>query len=610
MNRPARLIIPIWGDAYAHKLVTITLPAILAPGNLPALSALLDVEIVLVTETRLFDLIRSSPSFQLAGQFAKTRLVAIDDLLTDLPGDYGVVLTYALFRGLADLGDRLTETYLLFLNADFIIADGSLNHVGKLISAGARVIHAPSFRVVLEDVSPMLQAQIDPARPVLAMKPRELVKLALEHKHLTVKARTVNQKLYHQWRMDQFYWYIDESTLIGYQWPIALVAIRPERAVSEPVTVWDYGFIPEAAPTATRHFITDSDDFFMIETQKRMTGEELVRVGWISVEDIARDLSVWTTKEQRECGDQLLTIHAGEIPSDTPGVVAESVRYMSEIKRRLDPVPQPHRNHAMLARWFEGAKVRMKEQRVPAQSTREGLRTKVVRTVARALEGLYRWVFGEIPDVTRFHPLWIDVHDVAATLDQWKSEGRKLLWLSSVDSLFRRRLSDRVDTTSILIGSEAISADASYDCCLCELAFDDLPRLRELYARVRPSLQDGATMIVHVFNRNHRTIAAADTSLCEIAFPDTDISELRFLGTRTSSGLQLVFLKLIGSLSRSRVVHGLAVWCALTILAPLVWLANTGATMRDKSKFSPTWSTLLVAIRVKKQDGTQLHGRQ
>ena len=91
------------------------------------------------------------------------------------------------------------------------------------------MIHAPSFRVVLEEVWPKLEARVDAENAVLAMTPREMVKLALDHKHLTVKARTVNQRLYHQWCMDQFYWYVDEDTLIGYQWPVALVAIKPER---------------------------------------------------------------------------------------------------------------------------------------------------------------------------------------------------------------------------------------------------------------------------------------------------------------------------------------------------------------------------------------------
>src|SRR5688572_29644331 len=115
---------------------------------------------------------------------------------------------------------------------------------------GKRVIHAPSFRVVLEDVWLKLQAALSPTKGALEMGAGQMVKLALAHKHVTVKARTINQRLCHQLWMDQFYWYVDEHTLIGYQWPVALVAIKPERVVTEPVLVWDYSFIPEAAPTA------------------------------------------------------------------------------------------------------------------------------------------------------------------------------------------------------------------------------------------------------------------------------------------------------------------------------------------------------------------------
>jgi hypothetical protein len=115
---------------------------------------------------------------------------------------------------------------------------------------GKRVIHAPSFRVVLEDVWPKLQAAVNASSGALEMGARDMVKLALAHKHVTVKARTINQRLCHQLWMDQFYWYVDEDTMIGYQWPVALVAIKPERVVMEPVLVWDYGFLPEAAPCA------------------------------------------------------------------------------------------------------------------------------------------------------------------------------------------------------------------------------------------------------------------------------------------------------------------------------------------------------------------------
>ena len=63
----------------------------------------------------------------------------------------------------------------------------------------------------------------------------------------------------------------------------------------------------------------------------------MVRLGWISTDDIARNLSRWTTREQRECGKQLLVIHAGPLPAGLDAVVEESRDYMAEVYDRLDP---------------------------------------------------------------------------------------------------------------------------------------------------------------------------------------------------------------------------------------------------------------------------------
>src|SRR5690349_3850310 len=123
MKQLARLIIPVWGERYVDKVLSITLPAVLAPGNLPALCRNFDVELMIVTEARLFDLVRHAPAFQAAARICTAKLAALDDVLTEVATDYGITLTHALFRGFSDLGPRMTETYLLFLNADFIVCD-------------------------------------------------------------------------------------------------------------------------------------------------------------------------------------------------------------------------------------------------------------------------------------------------------------------------------------------------------------------------------------------------------------------------------------------------------------------------------------------------------
>ena len=151
-----------------------------------------------------------------------------------------------------------------------------------------------------------------------------MTKLALAYKHPTVKARTINQRLRHLSWMDQYYWYVDEDTMIGYQSPMALVSIRPERVVARPSTFFDYGFIPEAAPGVEPTFVSDSDDFFMIEPQSRETGSEMMKIGWLSIDELARTESMRATREHRESGKQLFVVHAGDLPDDLQHFIEES----------------------------------------------------------------------------------------------------------------------------------------------------------------------------------------------------------------------------------------------------------------------------------------------
>jgi hypothetical protein len=603
MKPAARLIIPLWGSVYAEKLVSMTLPALLAPGNLPSLATMFDVEVMLVTESKLIDYIRQARSFERLTRICEVKFSLLDDLMPCEPGEYGVVLTAALFRGFVDLGAKVTETFLLFLNADFIIADGSYWRLAELMREGKRVIHAPSFRVVLEEVWPQLEARVDAESAVLAVKPREMAKLALTHKHLTVKARTVNQRLYHQWCMDQFYWYVDEETLIGYQWPIALVAIKPERAVTEPVLVWDFGYLPEAAPTLEPYVLTDSDDFFMIEPQKGVTGEELVRPGGISIDDIAKFLSDWTTHEQRRCGRELLTIHAGELPADLDGVIAESRRYMNEIARRLSPEPQPHVAHPKLGSWFKETSRRLRERsaaggNVPAltapsiQNERLGL--------SQALRRIHTALFGPLPFVRSAHPLWLDTFDVAAQLTSWRRSGQRILWLCSRDSLFSSVLKDRRDPASLLLARPADEQTGGdlFDACLCELGPSELTRLPALHRRIRMLVRDGGKVLVHINNPYAIPVGMGQFAAYDAVFPDVDKSTIRFHGTWLTAQIRNLYLRAATWFPAGSPARSMFAGLALITLAPIAWLANKAAARRDASAFAPHWTSVVLELEV------------
>lgn len=594
MREAARLIIPVWGERYADKVLSVTLPAVLAAGNLPALCRNFDVELVIVTETRLFDLFRRAPAYQAAARISTAKLAALDDVLTEFATDYGITLTQALFRGFSDLGARMTETYLLFLNADFIVCDGALGHLAALMQQGKRVIHAPSFRVIAEDVLPLLSAAVDGASGTLRLTAREMVKLALAHKHPTVKARTVNQRLCHQSWMDQFYWYVDEDTLIGIQAPVALVAVKPERVVAEPVLVWDFGFLPEAAPTAQRHFITDSDDFFMIEPQSRDTGREMIRIGWTTQDQVARDLSMWLTKEQRESSRQLLTFHASDLPSDIDEVIAQARTYMAQVERRLSPAPVSHIDHPMLGRWFRETTARRCAAAMPA-SRRQAL----AKPLLDALQIIDRKTFGSPPQVGRFHPLWPDMSPIAQAIAAWGAAGKqKILWVGSSASLFHRRLGgERVDLNKILSAGPAEPIEEPFDACICELSLLELPTIERLYAIVRPRVKNGGHILVYVAKRG-KVFEGASLVLQDLVFPSVDISQINFWGNAGTWFLGTLYLRTLRSFQSMPVVRALVAGLMLPLLAPIVRIANAWAARGDASIFRSTWTSLTIEFTV------------
>ncbi len=609
MAESARLIIPVWGEAYVNKVLSVTLPAMLAPGNLPALCGTFDVELVIVTESRLLGMVRSAGSFRAAERICKTRLVPLDDLLTSVFTDYGMVLTYGLFRGFADLGPRVTETYLLPFIADFVIADGSLRHLGALMQQGKRVIHAPSFRVVAENVDPQLQALVDHDSSVLSVAPRALAKLALANKHPTVKARTINQRLNHLEWMDQFYWYVDDDTLIGYQSPPALVAVKPERFVSQPVSFWDYGFLPEAAPAAEPYLIGDSDDFFMIEPQSRSTGQEMTRMGWTSFDELAWTESLRATTEHRRLGRQLIKIHAAALPDSIDGVIEESRAFMAELYRRLPSSPAPHFGHPLLGRWFDDASLRQlgaqegepspRAGQTPAGSTFRSAAsgTYFLASATKALQRLYCRMFGAPPKVSKFHPLWTETAPLAQKTARWQPTGRaNVLWINSGNW---RLLANQGHASGQAPDKRGpFSEKAPYDLCVCELALREMSELNRLYAALRPLMRDGGSVIFNTAKVGG-VFDGAELFLSCCEFPDLDVSQINFHGTAIIALLRALHVRAMRPVATRPVARG-AILVSLILLSPLVWLANARAARRDPSIFRTTWTSLTVEFTVKR----------
>ena len=342
--RPTRIIAYAWGEKYLDLMLSFTLPALLAPGNLPYVAAKAPCQVVILTEERFFSRVASHPVVAQVKSFCDVRLVSLDDLIA-VPDKYGMALSYVLHRGFADLGEEMTNSWQIFLNADFILADGSLRALLPHLARGKRIVASPSYCVNEAAVIPELRQRIDPHTLALTLPPREMAAMVLRHRHNTIRGKTVNQRAISMLIMDQFYWEANRDTLLGFQMPIAVVGLRPQRYLREPIAYWDHGLMREFCPDADVCVLGDSDEFLMLELRSEDTAAEQLSLGWPTPAQIASRMIVFLTPYQREYLNYPLTLHAGDLPADVEESRAKLKAFIDEVFAFVPDVLPSHRNH-------------------------------------------------------------------------------------------------------------------------------------------------------------------------------------------------------------------------------------------------------------------------
>ena len=335
---PTRVITYGWGDRYVDLLLTFTLPALLAPGNLPYVVSQVPCEVVILTERRFFSKFNRHPAIARIKELCPVRLVRLDDLIVS-KDKYGMTLTYALHRAFSDLGPRMSERWQIFLNADFILADGSLRTVIGHLARGHRIVASPSYCTVAEEVIPELRKHLDAATLTLSISHRELAQLILQHRHTVIRGKTVNQTAFHMRYADQFYWSVDDSTLLGYQMPVSIVALRPECYVAEPNSYWDHGLIWEYCPRADVCVIGDSDEFTILELRDRSVAEDQIIPGPANKKDIAERMVTWVTPYQQHFLKFPLMLHDRDLPPDVGDALAKLQSFVHEVMSHTPTLP-------------------------------------------------------------------------------------------------------------------------------------------------------------------------------------------------------------------------------------------------------------------------------
>ena len=351
------IIVPVWGSGHVARFLDWVIPSWLSPLNIPHLASLATVELILLTSRADYARITRHSITEMLTAHCRLRFVEIDDLI---PGGVPTVtLSLAFARGVAAAVNEARKPNIIFLNADFLLSDGSLASVARRFEAGQQVLLCPSIRVIETQVMP----EFDRMRHTdgsMTVPAREAVRLALGALHPTVIACRVDQPLLQSSHPNQFFWQVDPTTLLLRAFLLFPLAVTPKKA-PDPVDAYcDYGWIGTLAPDAPIDIVQTTDEFFAIELAPE--GQELgfVRPGPVDLDDIAHRISVWANDFSRAQPLTTLIFNSADVSKEAlDRAVAISQTFVTDLLERLGPA-QPLSNHPY---WIGGAAAYLKNRR-------------------------------------------------------------------------------------------------------------------------------------------------------------------------------------------------------------------------------------------------------
>ena len=274
MDKPRiRMITPVWGAPYIERWLGFCFASLRSDGNIPYLVEHCDFELAIVTKSADAAFMQESPRFKQVMSGIRVRFILMDEFFprTGKTG-YGVPLTLAYAKAIADLGDDGVGTFVMLMNADCVLASGSLESVVRRIRRGETIVVGQSLRAVDGSARDRLLARVD-ENGVLAIAPRALMQLVDAALHSTVTARIVNEpgiveaNYYHQ-----IFWRISDDCLAMRAFMLHPICFRLDRRLEKVVCPMDYGFLLELCPDGRFGVLDYFDEFLIVELQDRDFG--------------------------------------------------------------------------------------------------------------------------------------------------------------------------------------------------------------------------------------------------------------------------------------------------------------------------------------------------
>jgi hypothetical protein len=351
-----RMLIPLWGAKYFERWFELPAASLRSAGNIPYLQSRTDFEIVFLTKSQDIPFLLNNQVFNDFAAGTTVRTVTIDEFFPSKGTvSYGVPLTLAFAKGIRDLGKDGLGTFVILMNADFVLSEGSLRSLVDRIEQGYQIITAPSIRVTEHVARPLKTEELYSGNKGRGFAARDMMGIVEKCLHDTVVARVINEpQLIETSYYHLIYWRINESCLAARYFllmPLCFQVCRHFETVTSPV---DYGFLEQLCPGGRYTVLADSDEFLMVELQHQHSEAYLLAPAQKfsscaeaidhKISQAIKNAAEWTTFEHRRAIANTLLFHSQDLPVDIQSKLLEFDAYMARMLATLPP-PVPAQRH-------------------------------------------------------------------------------------------------------------------------------------------------------------------------------------------------------------------------------------------------------------------------
>ncbi len=259
---PLHFVTPVWGKEYTRTFLEVTLPTLLAPGNIPAVPNLADCVYRIYTTPADEAVIRNSASYSKLRELLRVNFVQIQ-----LHDDDKYVTSSECYRdALRDASSARSAA--VFLIPDMVLADGGIRSIVALLTSGIRAVLVMGLRAFKDSIIPEVQSTFA-RNGCINVPPRELVRLGMRHLHSIMRIHlyegdtpTFNPSL--------VCWQVADQGFLVHTFHLHPVAVFPDgRAASFSGTIDDDLIETAGFNEKEVYVVTDSDQLVWFEISDR-----------------------------------------------------------------------------------------------------------------------------------------------------------------------------------------------------------------------------------------------------------------------------------------------------------------------------------------------------